>query len=123
MVTWHHERSNRDTSHRIKRTLNNRFDNGGCVQTVPFGYVKPPGSSQDGDLRKDPAHEAQIIGMIERLERGASYAEVADWFNSEGIPIGPYCRGTRWVASMISRLVRNPILKGWRLRNLHISKR
>jgi hypothetical protein len=123
LASWHHERSNRDSSHRVKRTLNNRFDNGGCVQTVPFGYIKPQGSSQDSDLRKDPAAENFVLEMFRRLEDGANFAEVADWFNSESVPIGPYCRGTRWVASMIARLVRNPILKGWRLRNRHMSKR
>lgn len=34
--TWHHERSNRDTSERIKRSLRNRFQQGGVCQTFPY---------------------------------------------------------------------------------------
>jgi len=40
---WHHERSNRDTSDRIKRTHRNRFDNGGCAAFNIYGIIKPPG--------------------------------------------------------------------------------
>jgi site-specific DNA recombinase len=123
MVTWHHERSNRDTSHRIKRTLNNRFDNGGCVQTVPFGYVKRPGSSQDADLRKDPAAENFVLEMFRRLEDGANFAEVADWLNREQAPLGPYSRSSRWNDKLVASTIRNPIFKGIRERNRHMSKR
>lgn len=123
IATWHHERSNRDTSDRIRRTLNNRFDNEGVVQFVVFGYLKPPGAKSDAELTKDPAVEAIIPDLFRRLEDGASYAELADWLNAQGIPPGQFCRLNRWDDQMVRRWVHNPILKGIRERNRLISKR
>lgn len=45
--TWHHERSNRDTSERIKRTQRNRFLQGGVCQTFQYGYIKPEKTKSD----------------------------------------------------------------------------
>jgi len=77
--TWHHERSNRDTSERIKRSLRNRFMQGGVCQTFQYGYIKPPGTKSDQDVRKDPAAEPVYDEWFTRLEKGESYAEVGDW--------------------------------------------
>ncbi|MDZ4687350.1 MAG: recombinase family protein [Planctomycetaceae bacterium] len=123
IATWHHERSNRDTSDRIRSSLNNRFDHGGGVQFVLYRYIKPEGAKSDADLLKDPAAEAIIPELFRRLEQGARYAELADWLNERGIPPGPCCRLPPWDGSMVRRFVHNPILKGIRLRNRLISKR
>lgn len=123
IAVWHHERSNRDTADRIRRSLNHRFDQGGVVQFVVFGYLKPPGAKSDQDLQKDPAAEPLIREMFQRLERGALYAELADWLNDQGISPGPCCRLPRWDGAMVGRLVHNPIFKGVRLRNRMVSKR
>src|SRR5260221_399010 len=40
-ASFKHESTNKDTSNRIRRSLRNRFKQGGVVQTFPFGYVKP----------------------------------------------------------------------------------
>lgn len=123
MSTWHHERSNRDTADRIRRSLNNRFDLGGVVQFIIFGYIKPPGAKSDSDLRKDPEAEPIIKEIFHRLNGGASYAEVADWLNSQGVPPGPYCRTPDWTREMVSRFVHHPILKGVRIRNRKMTQR
>jgi site-specific DNA recombinase len=68
--TWHHERSNRDTSERIKRSLRNRFLQGGVCTTFQYGYVKPPGTKSDGDVRKDLDAEPIYDEWFARLERG-----------------------------------------------------
>jgi hypothetical protein len=117
------EQYNRDTSKRIKRSLRNRFAQGGIVQTVVFGYVKPPGAKSDSDLRKDPDAEPIYDEWFRRLENGETFSDVADWLNGQGILPGPYCRSKRWDCKMVGRVTRNPILKGVRERNRKVSRR
>jgi site-specific DNA recombinase len=118
-----HEMYNADTGKRIRRTLRNRFSQGAAVQFVIYGYIKPPGAKHDSELQKDPAAQAIYNEWFTKLEQGASYAEVADWLNSQNVPVGPFTRGPRWTAEMVSRISQNPILKGLRIRNRKISKR
>lgn len=61
--------------------------------------------------------------MFELLEAGASFAEVADWLSTKDVRLPPAARSTRWGASLVSYVVRNPIVKGERVRNTKISKR
>lgn len=123
IATWHHERSNRDTAQRIRRSLNNRFDHGGVVQFVVFGYIKPPGARNDQQLQKDEQYAALIPDIFRRLEHGATYAEIADFLNAQQIPTGPCCRRSEWTDNMVRAWVHNPILKGIRQRNRQISRR
>jgi hypothetical protein len=118
-----HEQGNKDTSLRIKRTLRNRFVQGGVVQFTIFGYIKPPGAKSDDELQKDPAAESILKEWFERLDRGETFSEIADWLNSLGVPTGPFCRTERWTCAMVGRITRNPILKGVRQRNHKESKR
>lgn len=118
-----HEQSNKDTSLRIKRTLRNRFAQGGVIQFTVFGYVKPPGAKNDGELQKDPAAEAIMKEWFARLDRGETFSELADWLNSQGVATGPFCRSERWTCAMVGRITRNPILKGVRQRNRKEAKR
>lgn len=118
-----HESYNRDTSQRIRRTLRNRFMQGGVVQCEIFGYLKPSGATTDADLSKDPAAETLYDEWFRLLEEGASYSEVADWMNALGIPTGPYCRSDTWTGRMVGRITFNPILKGLRQRNRKMSRR
>ena len=46
-ATVHHEMHNAETSQRIRRTLRNRFENGGVVHTAIYGYIKRPGTTTD----------------------------------------------------------------------------
>ena len=118
-----HEQSNKDTSLRIKRSLRNRFQQGGVVQFTIFGYVKPPGAKSDEDIEKDPASSRIFEEWFERLDRGQSFSEIADWLNESDVPTGPFCRADRWDCAMVGRVTRNPILKGVRQRNRKESKR
>lgn len=122
-ASYRHERYNRETGKRIRRTLRNRFTQGGVFQTAIFGYIKPPGATSDADVRKDPAAEAVYDEWFTRLEKGASYSEVADWLNEQNVPVGPYCRAKQWDCKMVGRLTHHPILKGVRQRNQKITKR
>ena len=118
-----HEAYNKDTSARIRRTLRNRFSQGGVIQTLPYGYEKPEGCKDDSLLRKLPEAEQVYDRWFTMLEEGASFAEIADRLNAEGIPTGPYCRSERWTSSMVGRITANPILKGVRVRNNKMAKR
>src|SRR5262249_50171629 len=122
-ATMRHEMYNADTAKRIRRSLRNRFQQGGVVQTVVYGYVKPPGAKTDADLRKDPDAEPVFAELFRQLEDGASYSEVADWLNAQGIRPGPAVRAARWNCSLVTQLIHNPILKGLRVRNKKMSKR
>jgi site-specific DNA recombinase len=120
---WHHERSNRDTSDRIKRAHHNRFDQGACLSIPIFGYIKPPGATSDDDLRKDAAAEPIYCEWFRMLDRGAFYAEVGDYLNASGVATGPYARTKTWDGPMVSRITHNTILKGVRFRNRRKSRR
>lgn len=123
MATWHHSRSNRDTSNRIRRSLNNRFDNGQLIERPIYGYIVPSGAKNDSELQKDSAAEPVIFDIFRRLLDGASYSEIADWLNEQQIPTGPYCRNKKWSCKSLSRFVHQRLLKGERIRNRLISKR
>jgi DNA invertase Pin-like site-specific DNA recombinase len=122
-ASMRHEMYNADTSKRIRRSLRNRFMQGGVVQCVVFGYLKPPGAKSDAELTKDPAAEPIYAEMFRRLEDGATYSEVADWLNEQGIKPGEHARSKRWTCSLVTQLIHNPILKGVRVRNRKMSKR
>jgi DNA invertase Pin-like site-specific DNA recombinase len=122
-ASMRHEMYNADTSRRIRRTLRSRFQEGGVVQTVVYGYLKPPGAKTDAELQKDPAAGPIFDKMFRMLEGRATYSEVADWLNAQGIKPGPWARSPRWRCSLVTQLIHNPILKGVRVRNRRTSKR
>lgn len=112
-----HEIYNTDTSKRIRRTLRNRFMQGGIIQFVIAGIIKLEGAKLDTDLRKDPKFEPVYDEWFQRLDDGATFAEVADWLNQNNVPVGPYARRKEWTGPMVGKVTRNPILKGVRERN------
>lgn len=118
-----HEMSNVDGRGRICRSQQNLFDHGGMIGHVIYGYLKPAGAKTDEQLSKDPAAEPIYREWFEKLRRGASYAEVADWLNAKGVPVGPECRSSSWDGKMVARVTRNPILKGIREWNRKMSRR
>src|SRR5690242_12355153 len=56
-ASFKHESGNKDTSRRIRRSLRHRFEQGGVVQTLPYGYLKPFGTKSDAEITKDPDAE------------------------------------------------------------------
>jgi site-specific DNA recombinase len=114
-ASMRHEMYNADTSKRIRRSVRNRFLQGGVVQSVVYGYIKPPGAKTDAK----PIYKE----IFRKLEDGASYSEVADWLDDNGIKPGPAARTPGWTCSLVTQLLHNPILKGVRVRNKKISKR
>ena len=120
---WHHERSNRDTSDRIKRSHRNHFEQGRCLSLPIYGYHKKAGGKTDDDLEKVPEAEPIYKEWFQRLDDGESYSAVADWLNSINVPTGPYTRQTKWDCHMVTRGSHNVLLKGFRFRNKRKTRR
>lgn len=118
-----HEMSNKDTSQRIRRTLRNRFTQGGIIQHEWFGYSKPPGAKNDSELSINPALLPIILEVFRRIEEGASFCEVADWLISQNVPVGKHARTKKWDHCKVKRVVTNPIYKGIRERNKKMTRR
>jgi hypothetical protein len=87
------------------------------VQCTIYGFIKPPGCKNDVDLKRDDLATPILDKWFSMLEEGASYAEVADYLNTLGIPTGKYCRTAKWSGKMVRRITFNPLLKGVRRRN------
>ena len=118
-----HEQYNKDTSARIRRTQRNRFQNGGMTQYRIFGYTAPPGAKYDHEIQIDPELLKWAIGIIERLEAGHSFQQVADWLNKNGVPPGPRARRKYWTGRLVAQWVYNTQIKGERRWNTRISVR
>ena len=113
----------KDTARRIRRTLRNRFTNGGIVMCLQYGYIKPHPGASDKEVQKDPEAVEVYETWFSMLEAGATYAEVVRWLESKNIPTGPYCTSEKWTGAMVKRLTYNPILKGERERNNKMVRR
>ena len=122
-ASMRHEMYNADTAKRIRRTLRNRFEEGGILGVQVFGIIKPLGAKEDSALSKDPDAQPIYDEMFRLLENGASYSEVADWLNDTKVKMPPHARSKKWRCSLVTQLIHNPILKGLRVRNRKISKR
>jgi len=122
-ASMRHEMYNADTAKRIRRSLRNRFENGGVLGVQVFGIIKPLGAKKDSELSKDPEAQPIYDEMFRLLENGASYSEVADWLNDTKVELPPHARSKKWTCSLVTQLIHNPILKGLRVRNRKISKR
>jgi hypothetical protein len=121
---WHHERSNRDTSDRIKRTANSRFMQGGSAAFEIAGYIKPPGAKSDLDWRKDRDWDSVYVEWFRMLDEDeATFAEIADWLNQHRRPTGTFARKDEWDGPMVGRVTHNWLLKGYRVRNRRKSRR
>ncbi|MFO0938372.1 MAG: recombinase family protein [Gemmataceae bacterium] len=116
-ASMRHEMYNKDTASRIKRTLKNRFVQGGVIGSLIYGYEKPPGTKSDSELKIIPEAKEVYDRIFRQLEDGATYIEVADKLNRASVQTGPYSRLKRWSAALVKKTVFNPILIGIRVRN------
>ena len=108
-----HVGHNAHTSKRIKFKLMNRFKKyGGAIPREVYGYHVPDDAKTYDDWQKDPEATPIIREAMRRLRETLNCSSVADWLNSQGIPVGPYCRRENWDGSMVRRFFTNPVLKG-----------
>jgi hypothetical protein len=115
-ATWHHRRSNKDTSRRIKRTFNNRFNDGGILNDIGVGYIKPPGCKSDRDVRKDPFWTAVYDEWFTMLENGGQFTEISDWLISKGVAPGGNSRKKEFTSELVAKRTYNPLIAGIRQR-------
>jgi site-specific DNA recombinase len=126
---WHHERSNRDTSHRIKRAHRARFAQGGCLPQQIFGYrtkacvTTTDRKRTDADWEKVPEAVSIYEEWFRRLDEGVTYAELADWLNENNVPPGPFADNKQWNGPMVGMTSHNILLKGVRFRNKRKTRR
>ncbi|WP_437222741.1 recombinase family protein [Planctomicrobium sp. SH661] len=101
------------TSRRIKHKQMNRFKrNGGATPLPIFGYNKPEGAKHFSEWTKLETATPILEEGLKILERSRCWTSVADYFNNQGVPTGPYCQNKVWDGAMVRRLYHNPILKG-----------
>jgi site-specific DNA recombinase len=104
---------NEATSKRIKTKTANRFKKFGWPTGRPTaGYIVPEGARSYDDWQKDEAATPVIQAGKKILKADLDYAPVADFFNEQQFPVGPYCRLTDWNGAMVRRLYSNTLLKG-----------
>lgn len=101
------------TSRRIKQKQMNRFiRNGGATPLPSYGYIKPQGAKYYSEWRKDEHSVPHFQEALKILRKEKNWTAVADYFNRNNVPTGPYCRNKRWDGAMVRRLFHNPLLKG-----------
>ncbi|MBL8827521.1 MAG: recombinase family protein [Planctomycetaceae bacterium] len=104
---------NERTSKRIKQKNMNRFKKfGGAMARPIYGYILPEGAKTYDDWQKAPEAERFIVEGARLLRSTLSGAVVADYFNANNVPVGPYARSDRWNGTMVLRFYRNSLLKG-----------
>ena len=114
-----HEESNEDTSDRLKRQMDHNFErDGGCVNHVVWGLVKPAGCAGDKDLCWDPAARRLLRAAWWKLERQSkqSIVAIAHWVRSKP-------GGEGLSTKQFRRLIVNPIVTGVRRRGMRRSIR
>ncbi len=112
MSSWHHERSNTDTSNRIKRSLRNRFQVGKIFRNPGPFYIIPEGAKTIQEVQKNPDAKEVVELGFKMLEDGRSYSDVADMLNNRSFPVGKGRRTGRWNGVHVKEHFLNPRLKG-----------
>jgi len=108
-----HVGHNAHTSRRLKKKLMNRFKKFGGSTAVPIhGYIVPDNAKTYDDWHKDPEAEHSITEGKKRLWETLNCSFVADWFNAQHVPTGPFCRSHKWDGHMVRRFYKNSLLKG-----------
>ena len=108
-----HVGHNAHTSRRLKFKLMNRFmKNGGAPALPIYGYIVDKDAKTYNQWRKDPAATKFIRDGFHLLRQSLNCSAVADLFNENGVPVGPYARNEKWDGSMIRRFYANTLLKG-----------
>ncbi|MCH8149039.1 MAG: recombinase family protein [Planctomycetes bacterium] len=104
---------NERTSKRIKHKSMNRFKKYGRPTGRPIaGCIVPAGAKSYDDWLKDEEVTSVIHDGMKLLKESLDCAIVADSFNEEQFPVGPYARRKSWNGPMVRKFFGNPLLKG-----------
>ena len=108
-----HVGHNSHTSKRIKQKSWNRFKRYGQATALPIaGFIKPENATSYYDWSVDEASLPVIRKGAADLRRHLNCSAIADYFNSVGFKVGPYCTNPKWDGKMVRRYYKNPMLKG-----------
>jgi hypothetical protein len=124
-AAFHHERSNQDTSLRIKRSLRNRFMIGKALRRAVYGIIKPKDVKHDSELSKDPAAEPIYKRWFEILDDGGTFEDVVQFLKANKVKFPSRKRDVFKDpdAKSVARITYNPILKGVREHNNRKTRR
>ena len=102
----------------------NRFRRKGQATACPIaGYIKPDGAESYHDWSVDEVSMPIIRKGAADLRRHLNCSAIADYFESVGFKVGPYCKQQNWDGEMVRRFFRNAMLKGLPERgNMHSVK-
>jgi DNA invertase Pin-like site-specific DNA recombinase len=90
------------TSKRIKKKNMNRFRKYGRPTGQPIAcYIVPEGATSCDDWLKDEKHAKTIREAKDLLVRTLDCSIVADFFNTQGFPVGRYVKGKRWNGRLV----------------------
>lgn len=112
-----------DTRRRVRRTATYSFHRGGMVQRVRYGYrklteeeAKARPNHPDGLLMARIPECTPTIMQLRSLvvDHRMIGQPVVDWLHEHDVPTGPYAQAQGWTWSLVSGLLRDPILCGWR---------
>ena len=119
-----HVGHNAHTSKRLKQKLMNRFKRKGQATGLPIaGYIKPEDAESYYDWSVDEASTPIIRKGAADLRRHLNCSAIADYFESVGFKVGPYCTNQKWEGQMVRRFYGTAILKGMPERGNMYSKK
>lgn len=112
-ICQEHVGHNEHTAKRLKQKLMNRFEKGigACARPI-YGYRVPDGATSYAKWEVDPEAAKHILAGKELLSETLNCSAVSDYFNKLGVPVGPYCRNSKWDGAMVRRYFANQLLKG-----------
>lgn len=118
----HHAKTNRYTSHRIKRKHESLWESGAAIGMVKTGYrrIQPKVDElKIGQRTKDPKFDEidpewneTIKKMYEKVATGVGPDEVAEWLTEQGLPKCASAKTEKWFKRDVIAKVRNPIYRG-----------
>ena len=95
-AVFRHESYNTDTAQRIRRSLRNRFTQGGVVQTFLYGYVKPPGARVRRRGPQGPGRRAGLRRVVPDARGGGLLRRGRRLAQRPGDPARPCLPAGRW---------------------------
>ncbi|HVX85686.1 MAG TPA: recombinase family protein [Phycisphaerae bacterium] len=108
-----HLSANAQTSRRIKHKTMNRFKREGKVSRRPIaGYVVPEGVKTYSEWKKTDDLTPVIEDAFKYMLAKKNWTALAEWFNEQGFPVGPYATNEKYTGASARRFMSNPILKG-----------
>ena len=117
-----HVGHNAHTSKRLKKKLMNRFIKHGGSTSLPIAGYKVPGDAKTfDDWEKIDTATKTILSGLDLLKKTLNCSAVADYFNSERFPTGPYCKADDWSGAAVRRFYKNRLLSGHPGRGFRVS--